>query len=134
MLVTLDRTRSCAEANRYTQTQEGGPMIKLKVSKEEAEKILKYVQHEKFRNAIPRNWNVDADGTIDGRTVCWLYCWAKTGLQSPDAAMDAQGVFDEIFNVSFEEFDAKIDHEWARKARYDKDRRAVEAELSRLFG
>jgi len=110
-------------------------MIKLKVSKEEAEKDLKYVKHEKFRKAIVRNWIVDEEGAIDGRSVCWLYCWGKTGLNSPDAAMAARRVFDDIFNVSFERFDAKVNHEWARNARQlHMDRKEVEAELERLLG
>jgi hypothetical protein len=113
--------------------QDGGLMIHLKVSKEEAEKALNYVQHEKFHKAIVRNWYVDAEGAIDGRSICWLYCWAKTGLNSQDAAMKARQLFNELFDVSFDRFDAKVNHQWARDARYDKDRRAVEAELEGLF-
>ena len=109
-------------------------MIQLKISKEEAEKALNYVQHEKFHKAIVRNWYVNGDGAIDGRSVCWLYCWAKTGMNSQDAAKAARRVFNEMFDVSFERFDAKVSHQWARTARYDTDRTAVEAELERLLG
>jgi hypothetical protein len=109
-------------------------MIHLRVSKEEAMKALNSVQHDKFRKAIARNWYVDANGAIIGRSVCWLYCWAKTGLNSQDAAMKARQLFDEIFDVSFDRFDAKVNHQWARRARYDTDRRAVEAELERQLG
>lgn len=55
-------------------------MIALKVSKNEALIALEHFPHQRFRNGIRRYWKVDADGAVDGRSVCWLYCWAKTGM------------------------------------------------------
>ena len=108
-------------------------MIALTVSKEEAGSALRGVPHQTLQSAISRNWKVDDDGGIDGCSVCWLYCWAKTGMGSPKAAAAAERVFDEVFSIPFDRFDASVDHEWARWARYSGDRRAVEAELARLL-
>ena len=80
------------------------------------------------------NWYVDANGAIIGRSVCWLYCWAKTGMGSQDTAEEAQRAFFEVLDVSFDRFDAKVNHEWARQARYARDRGPVDAELARLLG
>ena len=108
-------------------------MIALRVSNDEARSALRGVPHETFQNATNHNWKVDDDGTVDGCSVCWLYCWAKTGMGSPKAAAAAERVFDEVLSSSFDRFDAAVDHEWARWARYASDRRAVEAELARLL-
>lgn len=109
-------------------------MIALKVSKNEALIALEHFPHQRFRNGIRRYWKVDADGAVDGRSVCWLYCWAKTGMGSQNASEEAQRAFYEIFDVSFDRFDAKVNHEWARQARYARDRGPVDAELARLLG
>ena len=39
-------------------------------------------------------------------------------MNSPAAASEARNAFDEIFNVSFSWIDKRIDHAWARVARY----------------
>lgn len=109
-------------------------MISLKVSTNEARNVLGRVPHQTLQDAVSRNWNVDPDRTIDGRSVCWLYCWAKTGMGSQNAAEAAERAFDDLVDVSFDRFDAVVDHEWARRARYSGDRAAVDAELATLLG
>jgi len=109
-------------------------MIRLKVSENEALIALQRIQHQRCRDGISLHWHVDANGAIDGRSVCWLFCWAKTGMNSQDAAIAARRVFNEIFDVSFDKFDAKVPHQWARRARYDMDRGAVDVELERMLG
>ena len=104
-------------------------MLKLKVSSEHATARLFQVPHQTFQNGIPRRWHVDDDGHVRAQSACWLYCWGKTGRGSNDAAQAAENVFDELFEVSFNTFDARVDHDWARRARYaDGD---IEAELAK---
>ena len=52
-------------------------MITLKVSEQEARVAFDGVPHERFQKARSQNWKVD-DGGVDARSVCWLFCWAKT--------------------------------------------------------
>lgn len=104
----------------------------LKVYESEAQRILASVSHERFQEAISTNWKVDAAGEVDGRSVCWLYFWAKNGMSSVDAAEEAEWAFNKIFDIFFNEFDAKVPHEWAREARYASS--PVDAELEELLG
>jgi hypothetical protein len=93
-------------------------VISLKVSQHEALSRIHQIPHAKAFNASKTFWRILPDGRPDPRSVCWLYCWAKTGMNSDSAAHEAQRVFDDIFNVSFSWMDKRIDHEWAREARY----------------
>jgi hypothetical protein len=107
-------------------------MLKLKVSKEESLNQLRSIRHSKCQSAIENNWRVDDDGTVKTQSICWLFCWGKTGLGSLDAASDARYVFDKIFNITFDFFDSRVPHEWARKARYlsyDLDNVGIDNEL-----
>jgi len=109
-------------------------MIHLKVSENDAQIALQRVQHQRFRDGIRLHWKVDDDGTIDGRSVCWLFCWGKTGMNSDDAAMVAQRVFNEICDISFDRFDAKVPHGLARSYRSRNMGRVwVDAELEKLL-
>jgi hypothetical protein len=102
-------------------------MLKLNVTPEHARARLFEVPHQTFQSGIPRHWHVSDNGHVRAQSVCWLYCWGKTGRGSDDAAHAAERAFSELFEVSFSAFDARVDHEWARRARYaDGD---IEAEL-----
>lgn len=90
----------------------------LKVYESEALKILNSVSHEKFQNAIKNHWKVNAAGEVDGRSVCWLYCWAKNSTASIEIAEEAEVAFNRIFNIKFSELDVEVDHGWAREIRY----------------
>ena len=92
--------------------------ISLRVSPQEALAQLRAIPNERARNAIAAQWRVAADGRIDQRSVCWLYCWAKTGMNSRNAAEISRRVFDAIFDVSYRSAETFIDHAWARQARY----------------
>lgn len=93
-------------------------MPTLKVSRDQAVARLEGIPHQRCRDGIPLHWHVDDDGHVQAQSVCWLYCWGKTGMGSLDAAHEAQRVFNGILDISFNSFDACIDHEWARWARY----------------
>jgi len=107
-------------------------MLKLRVSQQEALTALARVPHDTFQRARPKHWLVDVDGFVDGRSVCWLYCWAKTGMGSRDAAKVAEHAFDKIFDIPFRVVAAKVPHEWARSAR--EASRSVDAELDAMLG
>ncbi len=44
--------------------------------------------------------------------------WAKTGMNSVDVARQVHNIFNEIMEITYEELDAKVSHEWAQKMRY----------------
>ena len=93
-------------------------MISLRVSQHEALVRIHQIPHAKALHASKTFWRIMSDGQPDPRSVCWLYCWAKTGMGSARAANEAQIVFDAILSVSFAWMDKRVDHEWAREARY----------------
>ena len=72
-------------------------MAHLRCPAREAPEALAAVPHKRFQDVLAGHWHVDADGAIDGRSVCWLYCWAKTGMGSLKAAEAAQAAFDQVW-------------------------------------
>jgi hypothetical protein len=90
----------------------------LKKSAADARKLVLSIPHKRCANAMTDNWKVEADGMVRAQSVFWLFCWAKTGMNSEHARQVAVRVFDEILPISFVAFDAIVNHEYARKARY----------------
>lgn len=103
--------------------------IRLAVRPDEAWRLLEQVPHEKYLDTLKSAWQVDKDGNVKAQSICWFFCWAKTGNSSPDARDTCRSIFNRIFDKTYEWFDSKVDHEWARKARYKK--RSIEADLER---
>jgi hypothetical protein len=106
-------------------------MVQLRCPAREAQEALAAVPHKRFQDVLAGHWRVDADGAIDGRSVCWLYCWAKTGMGSLKAAEGARQAFDQVVDVDYSLFDARVDHEWAREKRYADA--PIDAELQALL-
>jgi len=104
-------------------------IMRLSVSPEEAMSLLKQVPHENFQNTLESAWQVDQDGNVKAQSICWFFCWAKTGNNSLDTAYACRSIFDKIFNKTYNWFDCRIDHEWARKARYKK--KNIETDLQK---
>ncbi len=109
-----------------SQSTEGGEnlsgiklQVNLKVNPEEALSQLRTIPHEKFQQAIQNNWRLTTDGKVTPASVYWLFCWAKTGMSSNRAAKAARRVFDQLFDVSYRDFDKAVDHETARANRCD---------------
>ena len=92
-------------------------MVKLKVTSDRALELLQQTKHKTFQGALEKHWVVDS-GVVKPQSVLWLFCWAKTGMNSVDVAHFVHRIFNEILDVSFETFDDKIQHEWAQKMRY----------------
>ena len=106
-------------------------MPSLRVERCIADSALRQVEHGKFRSALAAHWTCEPDGHVRAQSVCWLFCWAKTGLNSESTAHLTRCIFDEILNVRFADFDSRVPHEWARKARYDSGN--IEARLSEFL-
>jgi hypothetical protein len=100
--------------------------MKLMVPAEDAQRLIDQIPHATCSRAAPQRWRVADDGTVPAQSVLWLFCWGKTGMGSPSAALEARRVFDVIFPLKFDLFDTLVDHEYARKCRYaarDRDAR-----------
>lgn len=92
--------------------------MRLKVSTSEALKQLRSIPHKSCGKAIEKHWRCDEEGNISAQSAFWLFCWAKTGMNSEEARQVSIRVFDNLLPVSFADLDAIIDHEYARRARY----------------
>ncbi|MCH2169207.1 hypothetical protein MK489_00370 [Myxococcota bacterium] len=93
-------------------------LLRLRVSPEQAIHRISSIPHASFRSGIQRHWQVDPSGLVRAQSICWLYCWGKTGQSSSEVARNARSVFGKIFNRSFQWIDARVPHEWAQRARY----------------
>lgn len=106
-------------------------MVKLKVEKKELENLFGEIKHDTFQKALAEHWKVKGQ-YITAQSICWLFCWAKTGMNSQNAMEQSRQVFDKVFStVTFSDFDKKVPHEWAREARYRTDN--IEKELDDLL-
>jgi predicted type IV restriction endonuclease len=105
--------------------------VHLKVSPEEALKELKTISHKTFQDVLRGNWHADDFGNVKAQSVCWLFCWAKTGMKSKKTAIASKEVFNKIFDIGYEDFDKKVDHKWAQEARRRPGN--IESELTSLL-
>ena len=106
-------------------------MVRLRVPLREARAALNRVEHSTFLAAVDRHWNVGSDEQVSAQSVCWLFCWGKTGMSSNRAAEAARRAFHEALDISFDVFDVRVPHEWARHERYELGN--IEAELNRFL-
>ncbi len=102
-------------------------MIKLSVTFRNARALIEEIPHQWCHKGILRHWKPGGNAGVTAQSICWLFCWAKTGMGSQLAAHEAQRVFNEIFDKSFDWFDARVGYEWARAVRYTK--KDIESEL-----
>src|SRR3989442_11254268 len=92
--------------------------IQLRVSPAIALQHLATIPHQRCQNTIAARWQVDSTGAVKPQSICWLFCWAETGMGSLAAAAQARSVFDLIFNKTYDWFKANIGPEYARRERY----------------
>lgn len=104
-------------------------MIQMRVTPNEARELIREIPHKSCQTGAKSNWVVGGAAGVTAQSICWLYCWAKTGMNSADAAMQAKQAFNQIFDKPYEWFDGRVDHEWARTARYQHG--DIEPELAR---
>ena len=91
--------------------------IKMKVTFEESLSFIEDIPHKSCLRAIENNWKPGGSAGVTAQSICWLFCWAKTGMSSKNAAREARHAFNEIFDRSYEWFDKKVPHEVARQLR-----------------
>ena len=106
-------------------------IFKLKIEESELETLFREVKHDIFQKSLIRHWKVIGQD-VTAQSVCWLFCWAKTGMNSPSAMEQSRQIFDKIFKfITFTDFDEKVPHEWAREARYRTEN--IDEELKNLL-
>jgi hypothetical protein len=93
--------------------------INLRVTVAEAKELIGGIPHEKCRDSLKKGYFAP-NGVLDAASIYWLYCWAYNGQGSDDAKMAARNVWNEIFNVPYDELDEEEFHEIAKKRRYNK--------------
>lgn len=109
--------------------------MKLKVTPVDARRLFENLEHEDFQNAIPTHWEVYEDGHVSATSVLWLFCWAKTGMNSEEAAETAREIFNDIMDKPFEFCDEKVRlYDFAVKYRYHSDKQFVENNLAIKLG
>ena len=104
-------------------------MIQMQVTLNEAQRLIRDISHKSCQKSAQKNWVAGGAAGVTAQSICWLYCWAKTGMNSADAAAQAKQAFNQIFDKPYEWFDARVAHDWARKARYQHG--DIEPELTR---
>ncbi len=106
-------------------------MIRALMSFDKSKRLVLAIPHRSAEKAVENNWKQGGTAGVTAQSICWLYCWAKTGLGSEQAARASKEAFNQIFDHSYEWFDSRIDHEWARSARYIS--RDIEPELHEIL-
>lgn len=102
-------------------------MIQMRVTPEEAKGLIRVIPHKTCHKGAQKHWVIGGAAGVKAQSICWLYCWAETGMNSPEAAHHAKLAFNQIFDKSYEWFADRVPSEWARNARYkDSD---IESEL-----
>ena len=113
-------------------------MIRMKVSPKAARDELSRIDHKTCQRARPAHWHTyrDENGKEQAKaqSVCWLFCWAQTGMGSRTAAEDAQQAFDRIFDHSYAWLSGKLSLEQARRLRYIPASQNIEQELADIVG
>ena len=107
-------------------------MIQMQVTPGEARELIGAIPHKTCQTGLQKHWMEGGKAGVTAQSICWLYCWAKTGMNSADAAIQAREAFNQIFDKPYEWFDARVDHEWARAVRYQ-PLVYIEDELSRML-
>jgi len=106
-------------------------MMKMRISQDEARQLIHEIPHNTCQKGVQTCWIEGGKAGVTAQSICWLFCWAKTGMNSAKAAQQSKQVFDQIFNHSYEWFSDRVPHEWARQARYE--RGDIESELTNLL-
>jgi hypothetical protein len=92
--------------------------MKLNTTRAHALDLVSLIPHKTCANAIQEHWVVSDDGAVRPQSVLWLFCWAKTGMNSESARTEALRVFDEVLPIRFAALDRVVEHKYARDNRY----------------
>lgn len=98
-------------------------MIQMRVTEQQANAILASIEHQTCQQGVEAHWRIwiDANGKEQAtpQSVCWLFCWATTGMGTEKAAQQAQAAFDQIFDHPYDWLKQYLPLCAARKFRYD---------------
>lgn len=94
--------------------------MRLCVTHHQATAMLRNVEHPIFQRGVKRYFQTTDSGEVTEGGVCWLACWAWTGMGSEQAARDAEVAFDTLLPFTFAEFKRLVPHWQARWNRYRK--------------
>jgi hypothetical protein len=75
-------------------------IIKMRVSYEESERLVESIDHKSCKKAMKNHWIKEGHAGVTAQSICWLYCWAATGMGSAKAQRQAEAVFNTIFDKS----------------------------------
>ena len=73
--------------NRAIMSKSGGIMIKLSVTFRRARELIEAIPHQRCRKGVMRHWKSGGNAGVTAQSICWLFCWAKTGMGSQPAAL-----------------------------------------------
>ena len=97
-------------------------MIRMIVSAQRARIEISRIGHAKCQEAAATNWETRKDKNGEdyatAQSICWLFCWGKTGMNSRKASIQARVAFNTIFDRSYNWLSRRLDHELARELRY----------------
>lgn len=98
-------------------------MIQMRVSERQAKAILAHIEHARCQQGVRNRWRTytDTNGKEQAtpQSVCWLFCWATTGMGSEKAAQQAQDAFDRIFDHSYDWLRQRLPLQAAYQLRYN---------------
>ena len=109
------------------------PRISMCVSSHDAQIALSQIQHDVCQQGITTRWHTyrDKNGNEQARaqSICWLYCWAATGMGSDRALRQAREAFDSIFYRSYNWLEQRLSLDVARQFRYKSLARDIEQDF-----
>ena len=93
----------------------------LKLTNADLQQHFDAVEHKKFQKGRTTHWHIETENGNEYPTVqsfCWLYCWAKTGMNSSQAKEESERAFNLAFSFTFAQVDNERLHALARRLRY----------------
>ena len=103
----------------------------LELTDVQARQWLSQIDHVTCDKAIRNGAWETHGGVARPKSILWLDCWARTGMNSDKAKYAAIDAFEAIFGINHRDFSSLLEHEFSRKNRYCDDDSAVLAELKR---
>ena len=113
-------------------------VISMRVSARKAEREISRIPHQSCQKGFGTRWYVyrDENGEEQARaqSICWLYCWAVTGMGSRRAQEAARQAFDNIFDRSYDWLYSRLPPGEAERLRYSQEYSDIEREFADIVG
>ena len=98
--------------NLERKAQKNLQKTKLVTTPETARKELAKITHRTFRKGLKNHW--DPKKKL-WSSICWLFCWAYSGMNSPETANAARHAFNKIFSRDYDSFGPDRFYEYASR-------------------